>query len=115
MMPHTVEQHFEDRSPGVRAVYDAIIGAARTLGDFDEDPKKTSIHLNRKTAFAGVQTRRQFLILTLKSDRDIDSGRVVRREQTSAHRWHVEFRIERPDEIDLELRHWLEKAYDLSA
>ena len=115
MMPHTLEQHFENRSPGVRAIYNSILVAARTLGDFEEDPKKTSIHLNRKTAFAGVEIRRQCLILTLKSDRDIDSGRVVKREQTSAHRWHIEFRIERPDEIDLELQHWLEKAYELSA
>jgi hypothetical protein len=115
MMPHTLEQHFENRSAGVRAIYERILGAARTLGDFEEDPKKTSIHLNRNTAFAGVQTRRQCLILTLKSDRDIDSGRVVKREQTLAHRWHIEFRIERPDEIDLELQHWLEKAYELSA
>ena len=115
MMPHTLEQHFENRSPGVRAIYNSILVAARTFGDFEEDPKKTSIHLNRKTAFAGVQIRRQFVTLTLKSDRDIDSGRVVKREQTSAHRWHIEFRIERPDEIDLELQHWLEKAYELSA
>ena len=113
-MSPTVEQHFENRSPGVRAIYETILGAARTLGDFDEDPKKTSIHLNRKTAFAGIQTRRQWLLLTLKSDRDIDSGRVVKREHTSPNRWYVEIRIERPDEIDLELRGWLGKAYALS-
>ena len=54
---HTVGQHFEGRAPAVRAIYRQIISAARAAGPFKEEPKKTSIHLARKSAFAGIATR----------------------------------------------------------
>ena len=111
----TVAQHFADRAPSVRATYDAVLAAARKLGPFEEDPKKTSIHLNRKTAFAGVATRKDALILTVKADKDLTGPRVVRREQTSASRWHVEVRLESPKDLDATVRGWLARAYELSA
>ena len=113
-MTCSVDQHFEGRSPSVRVIYEALLEASRRFGSLEEHPKKTSIHLNRKTAFAGVKTRKDHLILTLKSDRDIPSHRVLRSERTSANRWHAEFRIHNADEIDNEMRAWLEKAYALS-
>src|SRR5437762_1439509 len=69
-MSHTVDQHFDGRSQAVRDIYDTIVDVAREFGPVDEDPKKTSIHLNRKSAFAGIQTRRDFLILTVKATDD---------------------------------------------
>jgi len=111
---YTVQQHFENRDPAVRATYDAVLKAARKLGPVREEPKKTSIHLTRKTAFAGVATRKSALILTLKSDRDIVSSRIFRREQASANRWHCEIRLEAPDQVDTELGSWLKKAYALA-
>jgi len=112
---HTVAQHFEDRSPAVKATYKAIVKAAKRLGPVTEDPKKTSIHLNRKSAFAGVATRKDALILTLKAARDIRSKRVGRREQASAGRWHLEVRLQSPSEVDKQLMGWLAAAYELSA
>lgn len=111
---HSIDAHFENRDPRVRATYDRIILAGRALGRMKEDPKKTSIHLVRKTAFAGVATRKGALILTLKADTDIRSPRVVKREQVSANRWHVEVRVEKPSEVDRELTRWLKAAYALS-
>ena len=72
----TVAAHLDERAPEVRATYDAILRAAKKLGPVHEDPKKTSIHLNRKTAFAGIATRTTALALTLKSATDIASPRV---------------------------------------
>lgn len=111
----TVRQHFEGRAPVVEAIYAKLLAAARKLGPVAEDPKKTSIHLVRATAFAGVATRKDALVLTLKSATDVDSPRVVKREQTSKSRWHVEVRLEAPSDVDRELVGWLKKAYELSA
>jgi hypothetical protein len=111
----SVENHFSGRSPAVRQIYDRLLSATSTFGPFDEDPKKTSIHLNRKTAFAGVMTRKDCLILTLKSAQDILSPRVSKHEQASAHRWHLEVRLQDPGEVDPELVGWLKEGYDLSA
>lgn len=109
-----VDEHFEGKLPEVRATYAAILKAAKKLGPVEEDPKKTSIHLNRKTAFAGIATRKTALILTLKSDTDIRSARIAKSERTSTNRWHAEVRLERPTQVDRELLGWLKKAYDLA-
>jgi len=111
---HTVKEHFENRVPEVKATYAAILKAAKQFGPVKEEAKKTSIHLVRKSAFAGVATRKTALILTLKSDSDIASARIAKREQASAHRWHLETRLETPDQVDREIVAWLRKAYELA-
>lgn len=112
--PFSVQQHFHGRSLVVREIYDALISAAQKFGPVTEDPKKTSIHLNNRTAFAGVVTRRDFLILTIKSKCDISSPRIFKREQASANRWHLEIKLLQPHDVDAELTGWLREAYDLS-
>ncbi len=111
----SVEQHFVGKDPKVRALYDLLLAAVRPFGEVAEDPKKTSIHLNRRTAFAGVATRREAIVLTIKANRDIASPRVVKREQASAHRWHLEIKLAAPADVDQELISWLAEAYELSA
>lgn len=110
----SVESHFTRSEPEVLATYRRLLETARALGRVAEEPKKTSIHLVRETAFAGVATRRSSLILTLKSSKDIRSPRIERRERTSAHRWHVEIRIGRPADVDRQLTSWLAAAYELA-
>jgi hypothetical protein len=111
---HSVNEHFENRAPSVRATYQAILKASKSFGPVIEDPKKTSIHLVRKTAFAGVATRKTALILTFKSASDIKSSRIAKREHASANRWHLEVRLEGPKEVDKEILAWIRNAYDLA-
>jgi hypothetical protein len=111
---HTVAEHFEKRAPEVEATYAAILKAAKKFGPVKEEAKRTSIHLVRKSAFAGVATRRTALILTLKSDADVTNKRIHKREQASAHRWHLETRLETPEQVDREIVAWLRKAYELA-
>lgn len=113
-MHHSIEQHFERKSPCVREVYDTIVAVAREFGPVEQDPKKTSIHLNRRSAFAGIQTRSEFLILAVKAGGDIDSPRISKREQSSANRWHHEIKLFDPDDIDAEITGWLRDSYAIS-
>ncbi len=110
----TIEQHFDGLAPGVREIYNRITKAAAKAGPFREEPKKTSIHLARKSAFAGVMTRKDALMLTLKSATDIRSPRIVKREQASANRWHLVVRLDNPSQVDAELQAWLKKAIELA-
>lgn len=110
----TVKEHFENRAPEVKATYAAILKAAKSLGPVKEEARKTSIHLVRRSAFAGVATRKTALILTPKSDSDVASKRITKREQASAHRWHLETRLEVPEQVDGEIVAWLRKAYELA-
>ena len=111
---HSVGEHFENRDPSVRETYNAIVQTARKLGPVKEDPKKTSIHLVRKMAFAGIATRKTALILTLKSDSDVSNKRIARREQASANRWHLEIKLDAPEQVDKEIIAWLKHAYELA-
>jgi hypothetical protein len=108
-----VSRHFAKAAPAVRATYDAVLDAARALGRVREDPKKTSIHLVRAKAFAGVAVRKESLVLTLKAERPLKSARVRRSEQASANRWHLEIPLANPKDVDRELRSWLAAAYEL--
>jgi hypothetical protein len=110
----TVTSHFESRDAAVRQIYDRLLKAAGKFGPVAEEPKKTSIHLVNKTAFAGIATRKSALVLTIKSDRRLSSPRIHKSEQTSANRFHHEVKLSRPAEVDAELVNWLKNAYALS-
>jgi uncharacterized protein DUF5655 len=110
----TVQDHFTRRAPHVHESYRAILEAARAFGPVREEAKKTSIHLVRRSAFAGIATRKDVLILTVKSGADIASARITKREQVSAHRWHLEIRVGRPADVDRQLVKWLKAAYEMS-
>jgi len=109
-----VNAHFENRDVVVRQIYDRVLKSARKFGPVTEDPKKTSIHLVNRTAFAGVATRKSAIVLTIKADSDISSPRIHKSEQTSARRFHHEVKLTSPTDVDSELVGWLKLAYLLS-
>src|SRR5580658_4950235 len=102
-MPN-VDDHFVGKTGKVRAVYDRLVAMAEAFGPVEQDPKKTSIHLNRETAFAGVAVRKAHIVLTIKSDRKIKSLRIFKSEQTSAKRFHHEIKLSATEEVDAELQ-----------
>src|ERR1043166_9269261 len=110
----SVNEHFVGKTNEVRAIYDRLVALTEAFGPAEQDPKKTSIHLNRQTAFAGVAVRKAHIVLTIKSDRPIKSARVFKSEQTSAKRYHHEIKLSAIEELDAELKGWLKAAYDLS-
>ena len=99
----------------VQETYNKLVNVIRQFGPVGEDPKKTSIHLINKTALAGVATRKDYLILTVKSDRELKSLRIHKTERVSAKRFHHEVKLASPDEVDSELIGWLKDAYELSS
>lgn len=110
----SVDQHFVNRDSDVRETYNRIVEVSKTFGPVEEDPKKTSIHLNRRSAFAGVATRKDALVLTIKSAADIKDPRIIKREQVSANRWHLELRLTAPKEVDASVKRWLKGAYEIA-
>jgi len=101
-------------SPAARELYKELLRALKPLGSFKEEFKKTSIHLTRRSAFAGVHPRKEYLLLTIKAAQPIRSKRIVKSEQVSKSRWHEEVKVADGD-IDAELLGWLRDAYELCA
>jgi hypothetical protein len=106
---------FAGKAPEALAIYRALAGALAGLGPFVEEPKKTSIHLNRKSAFAGVHPRKTAILLVIRSAKPIESPRIRKLERVSANRWHNEMLLSAPAEVDPEVLGWLGDAYALSA
>ena len=100
-------------SPVCHELYKKLLRALKPLGPFEEQMKKTSIHLARKSAFAGIHPRKEYLILTVKADGPLKSPRVFKSEQVSKSRWHHEVKLAMPKDIDAELLGWLRAAYAL--
>jgi uncharacterized protein DUF5655 len=112
---YTVDDQFIGQAPNVRAIYDRLVAQLRRFGVVHEEPKKMSIHLANRSGFAGVHTRKNYLILTIRSDHLIDSPRIVKSEQVSKSRYHQEVKLQTPEDVDTEVLGWLKAAYDLSS
>jgi hypothetical protein len=110
----SVSQHFENKDPVVKSIYERILRESRKFGKVTEEPKKTSIHLVNKSAFAGVMTRKNALILNIKSAAPIRHTRIARSEQLSASRYHQAVKLTSPDEVDSDVVGWLKEAYTIS-
>ena len=65
-------------SPVARELYMELLRALKPLGSFKQEVKKTSIHLARKSAFAGVHPRKEHLLLTIKTAKPIRNKRIVK-------------------------------------
>lgn len=100
-------------SPIASDLYAKLKAALAPFGPYREEIKKTSIHLARHSAFLGVHPRKEYLLVTIKSDKAIKGRRIVKTEQVSANRWHLEVRIGAPSEIDKEFLGWARHAYNL--
>lgn len=109
-----VQAVFAGKDPGALYTYLALTKALTVFGPFAEEPKKTSIHLGRKSAFAGVHPRKSAILLVIRTSGPIDSPRIRKLEKVSSNRWHNEMLLGAPSEIDREVIEWLRGAYELS-
>jgi hypothetical protein len=100
-------------SPIASDLYAKLKAALAPFGVYSEEIKKTSIHLVRHSAFLGVHPRKEHLLVTIKSDKAMKSRPIVKTEQVSANRWHLEVKVYAPSEIDKEFLAWAQRAYDL--
>ena len=102
-------------SPALKGAYDALLAKLVSLGPVVVEPKKTSVHLKIRTAFAGVHARKDHLIVQIVLDAPVTSGRVFKTEQVSKNRFHNHVRVASPQDVDDELMSWLRSAYQLNS
>ena len=102
------------KSSSSQLTYAKVLAEARKLGPFGVEEKKTSLHLTHGRAFAGVHPRATGIILNLVLDAPVKNARVHKSEQVSAHRHHVDFKLEDPAEVDARIIGWMKKAYALT-
>lgn len=109
-----LEALFANKEPSVRLAYEKVLASTAKLGPVKIEAKKTSVHLVRKTAFAGAHPKKAWLDLTIRSDKPIKSARVRAQEQVSKNRWHQDVRLTSAADVDAEVVGWLKSAYALA-
>jgi hypothetical protein len=105
---------FARSAPEVRALVGTLIRRVRALPGVTVSPKGTCIHLDRRTAFAGLHPRKEALLLNLRSAAPIVSARVRKVERVSANRYHNELLIDSAASLDDELIGWIADAHALA-
>jgi hypothetical protein len=113
-MTVSVETHFEGKAPQVRATYEHLLTSLRLFGQVAESPKGGSIHLDNESGFAGVYTRKDYILLHFRTDYKIDHPRMTKVEQLSARRFKHTVQLRQPSDVDAELLAWLNDAYKLA-
>ena len=100
-------------SPTAQRLYRRLLETLREIGPFREEIKKTSVHLVRRSAFVGVRLRRDYLDVTIKSEKPLGSSRCTKSEAVSKNRCHNAVKLHEEKDFDEELLRWLRAAYDL--
>lgn len=113
-MSDTVEKVIA-ADPALQKIYASLAKELEKLGKVKIEPKKTSIHVKSKSAFAGIHPRKDHLILQIVSEHPLTGKCVFKIEQVSKNRVHNHIRIENPKDVDAKVRTWLKGAYELMA
>lgn len=93
--------------------------AAAAFGPFVVEAKKTTLHFRplcdgkKPAAFAGARPLKSGLRLTLVLTTPPRSPRILKSEQVSASRWHVELVLLGGKPVDAALKYWIGAAYSL--
>jgi len=113
-----VEALFAGPKAGLRPIYDALLQAGLKLGkDVKVCPCQTFVPLYRNHVFAQIKPSTRTRIdfgLALKDTKTpkrlIDTGGFAKKDRITRR-----IEISSPDEIDDEVRRWMQVAYDLDA
>jgi hypothetical protein len=103
-----LERHFAGASPLVRATFDRVLAAVRSV---DVLPEKTRIALHVRMSFAAFMPRKNWLNGHLVLARRIDNSRFTRVQTMSARNVVHAFRLTSPAEVDAEFVAWLTESY----
>jgi len=109
----TINQHFDNKPEDILLIYDKLLSELRKFGNVKECPNKSSIHLENKYGFAGVCTRKKYILLHIHLSKPLDNERIEKIDQISKNRFKHVVKLNSQFEIDKELLDWLKQAYDL--
>jgi hypothetical protein len=59
---YSVSDHFSNKDLSVRSMYDELLKILNRFGPVEEDPRKTSIYINHRSALVGVETRKKYIL-----------------------------------------------------
>jgi hypothetical protein len=108
-----LDRHFANRSPELRALFDALAEAVRACGPGEVLSEKTRIAFHRRMSFLSVYPRKDHFILGFVLAERIEHPR-FESVQTFSPRNHLHnLRLRSISEIDEDVRRWIRDAYEV--
>ena len=108
---YRLADHFKNRSPGVRQVFNHWRALARACGPVTVYAQKTRIVFQARVRFAGAVTHTDWLDATLWLRRRVEHRCLHRIESFSRLGYGVHFRLIEPADVDDDLARFLREAY----
>ena len=109
---NSVDATFQGRPAEQRAAYDAIMKFLKTLGPVHADAVQVGVFLKTDRKFADLRPKSKWLAVRIYGPEAIDDARIARSLRLSSTRVVSEVKVRTPEEVDDQLRAWLEAAYD---
>ena len=111
----SLNEHFLNKEPGVRATYDRLESTLKAFGDFQVSPVINAILFSSESTFLVVKPKNKWLDLEFVLDYEANEFPIHKTVRVSKTRFAHFVRIQRPEEVDKQLIEWIKKAYVLNA
>ena len=110
---YTVEDHFRDKSPQVRSLYEGYVDLVNRCGPVTVVPAKTRIGFQVRMIFTALSVRQRSLDCHVVLSRRLESDRFMRIQSLSPRNHVHYFSIRSREELDDEVLGWLTEAYEV--
>lgn len=109
---HTIEEHFHDKGPEIRELFDELVRAVRTIGPVHVYAQKTRIVFQTRGRFVAVTPRKGHLggHLWLKRSR---YHPLIHRIDSLGRDFVHNFRLREREDLDKSFRDLLREAYSV--
>jgi hypothetical protein len=85
-----------------------------SIGKYNVERKKSSIHITRERAFVGIHPKKSYLGINVVLDRAQAAPPASKVEKVSANRFHHYYKITSKKELNRSFAQLLQEAYDLA-
>ena len=95
-------------------LYTELLSLLKTIGKFETEQKKESVHIVRGRAFVGVHPKKSYLGVNIVLEKGKTSLKADKIEQVSSHRFHHFFKITSKRQMNRSFVRLLHEAYHLT-
>ena len=108
------ENHFINKKPNVKAVYEKILNETRKFGNVNISPVKSGILLKNISTFLGIKLRKDFLDIEFFLPEETNEFPVYKTFRYTKSKVVHYVRLENPIEVDKQLVGWIKISFLLA-
>ena len=112
---HSVADHFRDKDPTLRRVFDALVRQLERSGPLRIDAVASTINLVSHHHFGGIAVSREHLRVGFILDHEVDDERIARRQRIGPRRVAHHVQVRSLSDVDSQLLGWLAEAQAMQA